>query len=193
MTLRMANAEVLPFEVSNFVETVGSYVDELRTLIDGMRTETVETNQLIDEGLLAAAADPTETSVLPTRHDPVPHLNFAPLENAIARLERADTALSIARPDRSGLSQKQRSELDVLFLQLERKLTRDEGLPGRPWYKHQIYAPGQYTGYGVKTLPAVREAIELRRWQEADQQIEVVAKTLERFAAEVERAAAVAK
>ncbi len=193
MTLRMANADVLPFEVSNFVETVAGYVDELRTLIDGMRNDTVETNLLIDEGFLVAVADPTETYVVPQGDDPVPHLNFAPVENALSRLKRAEAALSIAGPDRSVLSPKQRSELDALFIQLERKLTRDEGLPGRPWYRHQIYAPGQYTGYGVKTLPAVREAIELRKWQEAEQQIEVVAETLERFASEVERAAALVK
>jgi N-acetylated-alpha-linked acidic dipeptidase len=92
----------------------------------------------------------------------------------------------------ASLPQQKRAELDAIFMQLERHLGRDEGLPGRPWYKHQIYAPGQYTGYGVKTLPAIREAIELRRWSEAEAQIRVVAATLEQFAAQIERAAKIA-
>lgn len=193
MTLRLANAEVLPFEVTNFVDTVAIYVDELKSLLAGMRTQTVERNRLIDEGLLALVSDPTLTYVVPPKRDVVPHLNFAPMENAVARLRRAETDWSKVSGTIAGLSQKQRSELDAVLMQLERKLTRDDGLPGRPWYKHQIYAPGQYTGYGVKTLPAVREAIELRRWDEADAQIEVVAGTLERFAAEIERAAKIAE
>jgi N-acetylated-alpha-linked acidic dipeptidase len=69
-------------------------------------------------------------------------------------------------------------------------LTRSEGLPRRPWYVHQIYAPGFYTGYGVKTLPAVREAIEQRQWQEAEQQIGIVAGTIAGYAKEVDRATA---
>jgi N-acetylated-alpha-linked acidic dipeptidase len=66
-------------------------------------------------------------------------------------------------------------------------------LPRRPWFKHQIYAPGFYTGYGVKTLPGIREAIEQHRWEEASEQIGVVAGTLEKTAAQVDRAAAVLK
>jgi N-acetylated-alpha-linked acidic dipeptidase len=73
----------------------------------------------------------------------------------------------------------------------ERALSRTEGLPGRPWYRHQIYAPGRYTGYGVKTLPAVREAIELRNWREAEEQAVVAGRTLEGFAAHLDRATAV--
>ena len=80
-------------------------------------------------------------------------------------------------------------ELDKVLRGAERALTRREGLPGRPWYRHQIYAPGRYTGYGVKTLPAVREAIELRNWNEADEQIAIVGRTLDAFATEVQRAA----
>ena len=188
MTLRMANAEVLPFEVSNFVETVSGYVVGLKGLADGMRSETAEGNRLIDEGLLLAAADPTTTFVVPQRHEPVPHLNFAPLDNAVATLKRAEGGWNRIRGHLSSLPQERRTAIDAVLMGLERRLAREEGLPGRPWYKHQIYAPGQYTGYGVKTLPAVREAIELRRWSEAEKQIVVVAETLEGFAAEVERA-----
>ncbi|HYT82595.1 MAG TPA: transferrin receptor-like dimerization domain-containing protein, partial [Gemmatimonadales bacterium] len=68
--------------------------------------------------------------------------------------------------------------LNAALLQTERALTSRDGLPRRPWYRHQIYAPGFYTGYGVKTLPGVREAIEQRHWKEADEQITRLAQTL---------------
>jgi N-acetylated-alpha-linked acidic dipeptidase len=72
---------------------------------------------------------------------------------------------------------------------VERALTLKDGLPGRPWYKHQIYAPGLYTGYGVKTLPAVRESIEQKQWKRAEEQIVRVGKALENAAAAIEAAA----
>ena len=85
------------------------------------------------------------------------------------------------------------TELNAILMQLERALTRTEGLPRRPWFVHHVYAPGFYTGYGVKTLPGVREAIEERLWPEAEEQIEVAAGLLRGLAAELDRAAAVAR
>ncbi|HEY8165005.1 MAG TPA: transferrin receptor-like dimerization domain-containing protein, partial [Gemmatimonadaceae bacterium] len=70
----------------------------------------------------------------------------------------------------------------------ERALTSKAGLPRRSWFRHQIYAPGYYTGYGVKTLPGVREAIEQRNWTEAKNEIEVIAGTLNAASAEIEKA-----
>jgi N-acetylated-alpha-linked acidic dipeptidase len=75
------------------------------------------------------------------------------------------------------------------LLQSERKLTSSEGLPGRPWFEHLIYAPGQYTGYGVKTIPGVREAIEQKKWKEADEQIARAAAALQGEAALIDAAA----
>jgi len=72
----------------------------------------------------------------------------------------------------------------------ERALTRPEGLPQRPWFKHQLYAPGLYTGYGVKTLPAVREAIEERDWKQTKEQIVLVADTIDGLCREIDRASA---
>ncbi len=69
--------------------------------------------------------------------------------------------------------------LNNLLMYAEQQLTSAEGLPRRPWYRHQIYAPGFYTGYGVKTLPGVREAIEQQDWNEAQEQIGKLAGTLE--------------
>jgi N-acetylated-alpha-linked acidic dipeptidase len=82
------------------------------------------------------------------------------------------------------------ARLDDVLMKAERALTTTQGLPRRPWYVHQIYAPGYYTGYGVKTLPAVREALEQRQWKEAEQQMSVVAGAIEGFARELDRATA---
>ena len=123
-----------------------------------------------------------------------PYLNFAPLSNAAARLARAaeryEKALAQAsEKDGAPLARPGAREVNTLLRQAEHALTLPDGLPGRPWFKHQIYAPGVYTGYSVKTMPGVREAIEGKQWKEAEQQIVRVAGVLETHAALVEQAA----
>jgi N-acetylated-alpha-linked acidic dipeptidase len=66
------------------------------------------------------------------------------------------------------------------LLRSERELTSPDGLPGRPWYKHLIYAPGQNTGYEVKTIPGVREAIEHKQWRLVDREIIRAARAIEK-------------
>ena len=190
MLLRLTDADVLPFEFESFSETVTRYVDEIVTMTDEMREETERTTRLIDDGRYVLAADPTTTYVPPTTQDPVPHLNFAPLRNALTRLEASARAYGDAlSPDAvAKLSVADQRALDQILIRTERVLTREEGLPGRPWFTHQIYAPGFYTGYGVKTIPGVREAIEQRDWPLATTQIALAADTLALFAAEVDRA-----
>jgi len=193
VVLRVASADVLPLDFEHFSTTVGRYVKEVEELADKMREETEDHNRAVDDKLFEAAADPTETWVTPRRLDPVPHLNFAPLENARDRLAKSahayQAALDRAGPGAAGLGLEARRGLDLALLQAEHALT-GPGLPRRPWYVHQIYAPGFYTGYGVKTLPGVREAIEERKWRELDEQVAATAKAIEAFAAEVDRATA---
>ena len=165
---------MLPFEFARTAAVISRYVGEVGKLADTLREETVERNRRLDDKVYDAVSDPKETWVAPPRLDAVPHLNLAPLQNAADRVTQSARALDralaagMARP--GGLSADSRRQIDVLLMKSERALTRDEGLPGRPWFTHQVYAPGLYTGYGVKTLPGVREAIEQRRWQEAEQQ-----------------------
>jgi len=126
----------------------------------------------------------------------VPFLSFAPLRNALVKLEHSSRAyrdaLNKLHSGEHPLSLEKQRLLDTILMKTERAMTSSAGLPGRPWYKHQIYAPGFYTGYGVKTLPGVREAIEGRRWSEAEEQIQVLARALENVAAEIDRAAGAA-
>ena len=125
----------------------------------------------------------TETFVAPDKKDPVPHLNFAPLQNAVDRLQKSAEAFDKARMGRTTpFTGETRAALNKLLYQTERTMTDKDGLPRRNWFRHQIYAPGYYTGYGVKTLPAVREAIEQREWAEAERQIERVGGILAAFA-----------
>ncbi|MEE4382661.1 MAG: transferrin receptor-like dimerization domain-containing protein, partial [Pseudomonadales bacterium] len=76
--------------------------------------------------------------------------------------------------------------LNRLLYTSERVLTHEDGLPRRPWFRHHVYAPGFYTGYGVKTLPAVREAVEEREFDMVDAQVRRTAAVLEAMAERIE-------
>jgi N-acetylated-alpha-linked acidic dipeptidase len=190
--LRYANADVLPLSFSNFSETVGGYVSEVTKLADTMREETKQNNLRINNKTFELAADPTQPFVGPKLEAPVPFINFAPLQNALARLQESsrnyDSAMTAQVSTGRLPGGDAAHSLDEILIRTERAMTRDEGLPRRSWFKHQIYAPGFYTGYGVKTLPAVREAIEQRNWAEANEQVVVVARIIEGVAAEIDRA-----
>jgi N-acetylated-alpha-linked acidic dipeptidase len=194
VTLRFADADVLPLSFDGFTDTVGRYVKELTKLADDTREEIAEKNRRIDDGTFRAVSDPTETYVVPKPEAPAPYLNFAPLQNALARLQEStknyQAALNTPAAQERLRSRATQERLDEILRGVEHSMTRDAGLPRRPWFKHQIYAPGFYTGYGVKTLPGVREAVEQHNWREADEQVNVVAGTIEQVAAQIDRATA---
>ena len=192
IVLRLANAETLPFDFSGSADAVAVYAREVIKLADDLREETERHNRLVREGRTEAAADPSEPRVPAALKAPVPHLNFAPLQNAVDQLQRSARENDQAHRDleKSGkaLTLDAARAIDGVVLKSERALTVSEGLPRRPWYKHAIYAPGFYTGYGVKTLPGIREAVEERKWEEAGAQMDIVSAALMRFAAEIDRA-----
>jgi len=181
-TLRLANAPTLPFDFKGLADNIGLYVGELEALADKMRKNTERTNKNIDDGIYALALDPNNTLGPPKRGKPVPHFNFAPLKNALVRLQTAAAAYDAAAAKGFVASGK----INELLYTSERLLTRDEGLDGRNWYKHFIYAPGFYTGYGVKTIPGVREAIEQREYDQVAGQVEIAAQVLDRLSGRVE-------
>ncbi|MEQ8206718.1 MAG: transferrin receptor-like dimerization domain-containing protein [Woeseia sp.] len=181
-TLRLANAPLLPFEFEGFTDNVAMYIDELESLADGMRKETATQNQQIKDGLYTLSLDPAGPLGPPTVKPAVPYFSFAPLRNALDRLQTAAQAYDAALAD-GGRSSR---TINELLYTSERLLTRDQGLAGRPWYKHHIYAPGFYTGYGVKTIPGVREAIEQRQYEAVAPQIDIAAAVLLRMAERIE-------
>ena len=193
--MRLADAELLPFDFSNFADTMHRYADDLKKLLKSQQDEARELDKKIDEGVLTATADPKKTFVPPNPEEIPPYLNFAPLENATEALtqsaQRYRKALERANANGgASLARASLSSLNALLIQSERKLTDPEGLPGRAWYRHEIYAPGVYTGYGVKTMPAVRESIEQKKWKQADEGIVEVGKVLSSEAELINSAAA---
>ncbi len=194
--MRLADADLLPYDFSDFADTMRRYQDELQKLLKSKQDEITEQNKEIEEGVFAATSDPKKTSVPPPVEEVPPFLNFAPLQNANDALthsaQRYQKALDKATANGNiALSQASLESLNETLIQSERKLTSGEGLPGRPWFKHMIYAPGRYTGYGVKTMPGVREAIEQKKWKEADEQMVRVAAVLQNEANLIDSAAAV--
>jgi N-acetylated-alpha-linked acidic dipeptidase len=191
IVLRLANADVLPLEFEGFADTVDKYLTEVIKLSDDMRERSEEENRWARDKALEAAADPTQALVAPGPRGPVPYLNVAPLRNAVVRLRESARAFDAALAGRlsqdSELPREAKKSLEALLTHAERTLTRPEGLPGRPWFRHHVYAPGSYTGYAVKTLPGVREAIEARDWKLAAEQVEVLARILEDYASQLDR------
>ena len=158
--LRLAGAPVLPFEYGRFGNAVSTYLAELEKLATEKKAQ----------------------------------LNLRAPRTELERLQAAARAYEgklNAVMDKIG--KKPSADLDGLnrtLFQAERSLLLNEGLPGRPWYKNQISAPGLYTGYGAKTLPGIREAAEAGRWDEANQQAVVVAKVLRAMTQKIREAAA---
>ena len=186
--MRMANADVLPFDVNCFYKTLADYVTELKSLLENTRNETEQENKMIREKLFDLAKDPRKNYLSPEIKDAVPYLNFSNLDNAMLQLKIKSDEFLRKYGTATSLQTEKLNELNEVLFKLERSLLNENGLPRRPWYKHQIYAPGYYTGYGVKTLPGIREALEQRNWKEAQENIEVVSKTIGNYNLQVEQA-----
>jgi N-acetylated-alpha-linked acidic dipeptidase len=190
MVMRFADADLLPFQFADLVDTVKKYDEELKKLLKDQQDEANDINQKLDDGVYSATSDPRHPTVAPPRAEVPPFINFAPIDNAIAalslsaeRYQKSTAALRRAAANANFAS------LNQLLLQSERRLTLEEGLPRRPWYKHMIYAPGWYTGYSPKTMPGVREAIDEKRYADADPEIAKIAKVLQAEAELIDQAA----
>lgn len=176
MVMRMADADLLPFQFSDLADTVHLYVGQLKALAKQARDDAKERDQEISDGVYKALYDPKKQLVPPPVEAIPPYLNFAPLDQASDDLTVAATAFDKAFAGAGGMGS---AGLNEDLIRSERLLTDPAGLPDRAWYQHLIYAPGAYTGYAPKTIPGVREAIEQKKWIEADQQIGRVAGALE--------------
>ena len=191
MVLRSADADVLPFAFEPFADTVGSYVDELKRLVTSGREKTEATNRLVRANVFAVAADPTQTAIAPAIEEPAPRIDFTALDQAAAKLKASARAYDAALA--RGASPAKRAQVNAILQTVDQTLLDPEGLPGRPWFKNLAYAPGVLTGYGAKTLPGIREALEGRRWVEAQTYIGRTARALNAYADRVDQAAAVLK
>ncbi len=188
VVLRMADADVPLERYGDFADTVSRYFDEVKKLANGKRDAADMQAKMLATNAFHLADDPTKTSGPPAPLKTVPHFNFAPLENAVDRLKKSakayDAALLAKGP---GASDRTKGELFDLARDTEATLAPDIGLPGRPWYKNLIYAPGRLTGYAAKTLPGVREAIEEEQWDDADKYAAITAAALNAYADELDK------
>jgi N-acetylated-alpha-linked acidic dipeptidase len=189
--IRLADADVMPFQFTHLADTAQTYVRELQALLKERQDEVRERNRQIEDGVFAAVADRRRPVKVPMVEEMPPALNFAPLENAAAALTRAaDRYRKAFEAARAKMTPEAARAVNVRLIQSERELTDAAGLPRRPWYRHLLYAPGYYTGYAVKTMPGVREAIEEKNYAEAEAEIVRVARALEREKALVDGVAA---
>ncbi|MGD8749285.1 MAG: transferrin receptor-like dimerization domain-containing protein [Balneolaceae bacterium] len=190
--LRFANADILPYHFSDMAHHVGDYLAEIQELTKSMREQTAFNHKLLADSSYTLASDPTKTFNPPKKEAAVPFLNFAPLENAVAHVKESasayDEAFNTQMNEGITISDNNLKELNELLQSSEQELTSKQGLPRRPWFRHQVYAPGFYTGYGVKTLPGVREAIEQRNWDEAAREIKITANAVDRYARHIDEA-----
>jgi N-acetylated-alpha-linked acidic dipeptidase len=194
IVLRVANADVLPMQFGALADTVSGYVQELHKLADDKRRSTEDLARLLDQKAFVLANDPTKIVLPPAREPEVPYLDFSSLDNAAARMKKSAKAYDDAyNSNAAALSDAQRKELNSLLRGLEQTFTVPQGLPRRDWYKHLIYAPGLLTGYGVKTVPGVREAIDDNQWNEANQYTAITARAIENYAARLDQATMVLK
>jgi len=186
MVLRTADADVLPFRFDNLATTLGGEVEDLKRLVVSRREHARAVDRLLDQKSFALAADPTLTSGPPDREDVAPEIDFSSLEAAVERLRASARAYDAAAAQPASAAQA--ANADKVLQSVEQSLTSEEGLPGRPWYRHLLYAPGLLTGYGSKTLPGVREAIESGDWEVAREFIDKTAAALDAADAKIEQA-----
>ena len=187
IVLRYADADLPPVDFTAFAATIAQYVDEVHKLADREREETGQRNRLLDAGGFRLAADPAKGELPPERQAELRAIAFAPLDQASARLTASARRFQHLYASPS-LSPAQKAALGRAVQGIDLALMSPQGLPGRPWYRNMIYAPGTETGYGVKTLPAVREAIEQRRFAELDTGVLATAAVLNAYADRLDRA-----
>jgi N-acetylated-alpha-linked acidic dipeptidase len=185
--LRMANADVLPFDFTHLYNTINGYADELTKLLNDSRQAAIIENKLIQSGDYRVGEDPVKKLIAPVEKPVAPYLDFSPLQNALVELRKSTDSLKIVFQNKIKNNSVSAAFNEALY-QAEQQLLNENGLPRRAWYKHTIYAPGFYTGYGVKTMPGIREAIEQREWKEAQEQIVVDAKSILQLAEYLQQA-----
>ena len=180
--MRLASADLLPFVFGNLAETAKTYTTELQNLRDARYNAINDANRAIDDGVYLAVNDPRDPVLGPSKKTTPPQFNFAPLLNALDSLTAASRRYDRAAANLTSANSAKLKSINERLVQAERAMTSDDGLKGRTWYRHLLYAPGFYTGYGVKTMPAVRESIEQGQWANVDGEIARVAAALTREA-----------
>lgn len=180
IVLRLADAPVPPMRFGDLADAVSGYLDDVKKLADERRETAAVQAKLLSAHVFRLAADPNKVKAPPAALKPVPRFDFARMESAVAHLRGSassyDAAVALRAPH---LPPQDAARLFVLISDAEQALAPEAGLPGRPWYRNLVYAPGRLTGYSAKTLPGIREAIEEQRWKDAKRYIAITAAALD--------------
>ena len=192
--MRLAGADLIPVDYSPQAEAIAKYESELEKLLKDKQDEFTERNLELQEGVFTATADPRKPSVPPPAETVPPYMNFSPMKNAIELLKKSSDRYSKALSDwhakgSPALPEQSLNLVNADLLRISRLFLNQKGLPERPWFKNQIYAPGAYTGYGAKPIAAVREYMDAKKWKEAEAQVPQVAQVIENVAAGISQAA----
>ena len=190
LVMRLSEADILPFRFVNMVDNIGKFIDDNKQLAEDIKKHTQLRNKLLDNNDFTIARNPKKKYLAPDRLKQVPDFNFKALEDAFDRLNISawNYEKALSNYKKGSLSAEQKSELNDLLKNVEQALTSEKGLPRRDWFKNMIYAPGYYTGYGVKTLPGIREGLEERKWNEVRDYIQEIAQALDRASAMINSA-----
>jgi N-acetylated-alpha-linked acidic dipeptidase len=192
LVMRIADAPTPGVRFGDFATTVKMYLGEVQKLIETRRKQDESRAALLSSGAFKLASDPKNPVAATLAQPPTPVIELAALENAVAKLESSAKAFDAAMAAKgAGLSADKRGKLNAALRDIDQQLLIPEGLPGRSWYKHSIYAPGRFTGYGAKTLPGVREAVEERRFDDANRYAGLTAAAIDRYATRLDAARAI--
>lgn len=190
--MRLADADLIPYEYTASADTIGRYISELEKLLKQDQDEANERNMELQEGVFTAVSDPQKKSVPPPSESVAPYMNFSALKNGLESLKRSATHYQKAFENwQSGsttVSQSSIHEVNLDLIEVQKAFLTDRGLPERPWFKHQVYAPGAYTGYGAKPIAAVREYMDQKKWKEADAEIPGIGQVLQRVSESIDKA-----
>ena len=182
LVLRLSEADILPFRFVNMVDNIGKFVEQNKKLSEDIRKSTKSLNDLLDNNDFAISSNPKKTYLPPKRLRQVPEFDFKPLDAALARLSTSAWKYeeALLKFQKGSLSPERKSKINALLRSVDQAFINSKGLPRRDWFKNMMYAPGYYTGYGVKTLPGIREGLEERKWNEVRLYINEVSKALDR-------------
>ena len=195
LVLRLSESDILPFRFTNMVDNIATFIESNKKLAENVTKKTDERNNLLDLKAFTIAGDPKKTYLPPQRLDEVPSFDFSSLDAAFSRLKASawNYERNLSNLKKGSLSVKKKAEINNILKNVDQAMVSEGGLPRRDWFKNMIYAPGFYTGYGVKTLPGIREGLEQRNWNEVDTYIQEVAKTLDRVASKINSASKILK
>jgi N-acetylated-alpha-linked acidic dipeptidase len=192
--MRMADADWIPVDYAPQAQVIENYEAELEKLLKDKQDEFAERNLELSEGVFKAINDPRRPMLPPPQESIPPFMNFAPMKNSIEALKKSADRYSQAladlqSPAARALPAQALESINGDLLRVSRLFLNQRGLPERPWFKNQIYAPGAYTGYGAKPIAAVREYMDEKKWTEADAQVPQVAQAIANAAAGIGKAA----